>query len=120
MSHKKPTYKDQPQCTATSKQSGERCKQAAKLGGKVCHYHGGNAPQTVKANARRILEGLVGPALVTLQELMLDSEVPASVRYQALRDVLDRTGLKPVDKAEVLLLTDEAIAAEIARLKADQ
>lgn len=33
------------QCTATSKQSGERCKRAATAGRTVCYYHGGQTPQ---------------------------------------------------------------------------
>jgi hypothetical protein len=36
-------------CTATSKQTGKRCKQYAAKGAKVCRFHGGKAPQVKKA-----------------------------------------------------------------------
>jgi hypothetical protein len=39
-------------CTAKSKQSGERCKRAAIIGGTVCKIHGGGIP-AVKAAAER-------------------------------------------------------------------
>lgn len=42
-------------CTARSKHSGKRCNKFAILGGVVCRYHGGGAPQ-VKAAALRRLE----------------------------------------------------------------
>lgn len=42
-------------CSAKSKQSGNRCKQPAIPGGKVCRYHGGAAPQ-VKRKAEERLE----------------------------------------------------------------
>lgn len=35
------------QCTATSKTTGERCKQSAKLGSTKCHYHGGATPKGI-------------------------------------------------------------------------
>jgi len=43
------------QCTANSKQSGERCRRRAIPGGTVCKMHGGRAPQTVKAAERRVV-----------------------------------------------------------------
>ena len=108
------------QCTAKAKTTGERCTQPAKTGGKVCHYHGGKAPQVERANARRIIEALVGPALTRIGKLIEDGEVPSAVQLAAARDMLDRAGYKPVDKSEIMVLTDEAIAAEIARLKSEQ
>ena len=33
------------QCSAKSKQSGQRCKNTAVAGGKVCHIHGGKTPR---------------------------------------------------------------------------
>ena len=106
------------QCTAKSKRSGERCKRAAKPGGNVCHTHGGAAPQVEAANHRRILAELIGPALARLTRLIEDDAVPASVAYQAVRDVLDRGGFKPTEKHEVMF-TDDMIAAEIARLRSE-
>ena len=37
------------QCTAKSKQSGERCKNWASRGMKVCHIHGGKTPRGIAA-----------------------------------------------------------------------
>ena len=48
---------------------------------------------------RAFLSDLVSPALQTLREL-LDSEND-NVRLNAVRDILDRTGHKPIDKQEV-------------------
>lgn len=42
------------QCNGTSVQSGERCKKPAILGGTVCEFHGGSAPQVKAAAARRL------------------------------------------------------------------
>lgn len=47
---------DRPQCTATSKQSGERCKRRPIPGGTVCVMHGGKTPQVQAAAARRLEE----------------------------------------------------------------
>lgn len=46
---------DARRCTAKSKQSGERCKRAAIIGGTVCKIHGGAIP-AVKAAAQRNAE----------------------------------------------------------------
>ena len=43
-------------CTAISKQSGDRCKRAPVVGGNVCHYHGGAAPQVRAKADQRIIE----------------------------------------------------------------
>ena len=43
-------------CTATSKQSGERCGRAAIVGGSVCKIHGGGSPQVQAAANRRLVE----------------------------------------------------------------
>lgn len=48
---------DAPQCTATSKRSGERCKAAAMRGQRVCKLHGGKSPQALaKAEQRQALD----------------------------------------------------------------
>lgn len=44
------------QCTATSKQTGQRCRNKAIPGGTVCRFHGGNAPQVRAAALARITE----------------------------------------------------------------
>ena len=47
---------DSRQCRATSKRSGERCRRAAIVGGSVCKFHGGAAPQVVHAARRRVAQ----------------------------------------------------------------
>lgn len=44
---------DPKRCRATAKHTGEQCKRFPIPGGTVCRYHGGGAPQTLKAAARR-------------------------------------------------------------------
>lgn len=47
---------DARRCTARSKQSGQRCRRAAIVGGSVCHFHGGGAPQVRRVALRRVAE----------------------------------------------------------------
>ena len=83
-------------CTARSKQTAQRCKRPAILGGRVCYIHGGAAPQVRRA-ARERLAMLVDPAITRLGELIAQTDFP-STAYAAAKDVLDRTGFKPTDK----------------------
>jgi hypothetical protein len=77
-------------CTAHSKQSGQPCKRPAILGGMVCRFHGGAAPQVILAAEER-LKALRVPAVIRLEELMNQKEFP-SVAIAAVKDVLDRNG----------------------------
>jgi hypothetical protein len=43
---------DSRRCCGTSKQSGERCKRSAIVGGRVCKIHGGGSPAVVAAAKR--------------------------------------------------------------------
>ena len=71
----------------------------------MCVTHGGAAPQVKAKAAERIEEsrqrlyGLVDPAIDTLEELLAHEQ--GTVQYQAVRDVLDRSGFKPAEKLEV-------------------
>lgn len=78
--------------------------------------HGGSAPQVKEAARRRLLQ-LVFPAIAELTDL-LDAAPPA-VKLAAIRDVLDRAGLKPVSQLEVTHITEDALDREIARLEAE-
>jgi hypothetical protein len=49
-----PSPMERRQCTATSKQSRERCKRVAIAGGTVCVMHGGKSPVVAAAAARRL------------------------------------------------------------------
>ena len=60
----------------------------------VCRMHGGSSPQVKEKAHRVVLEELVGPALMTLRDLIEDDSTPAAVRLGAVRDILDRTGYK--------------------------
>ncbi len=110
--------KDGLTCTGTSKQTKERCGNPPIPGCKVCKFHGGAAPQVKAAGARRVLGALVGPALLQLRDIIEEEDTPPAVRLAAIRDVLDRTGYRPVQQLEVL--TIGVVEAEIARLEAEQ
>lgn len=113
-----PPRKDGVQCTAKSKTTGNQCKNAPIKGGTVCRIHGGGAPQVKAVAARRILEALVGPALVELRRLVRDPTVNDTVKLGAVRDILDRTGYKPPVQVEGYLTID-MVEQEIARLEAE-
>jgi hypothetical protein len=86
-------------CTATSKQSGNRCRRAPIPGGTVCVMHGGSAPQ-VKLKAQERLAAYQDKAIDRLFALVEQKEYP-STAFAAVRDVLDRTLGKPTEKVEM-------------------
>lgn len=98
------------QCRAKSKQSGKRCKQPPIPGGKVCHYHGGAAPQ-VKLKAEQRIALLVDPALDALSALVRDKWAPRT-RLGAARDVLDRAGYGATKRLEQRLDVGGGLAME--------
>lgn len=105
-------------CTAKSKSTQERCKNPPIPGGTVCRIHGGSAPQVRAAGARRVLEALVAPALLQYRDIIEDASTPPAVRLAAIRDLLDRTGYKPVEQIE--FISDDMLEREIARYEAEQ
>lgn len=105
-------------CIATSKSTGNRCGNPPVPGGTVCKIHGGSAPQVKAVAASRVLEALVGPALVEMRRLIEDATVADSVKIRAVIDILDRGGYKPIEK--VAHLTAEDVERHIARLEAEQ
>lgn len=86
------------QCTATSKQSGERCKRLPIPGGTVCVMHGG-ATSASKNAARRRLAALVDPAIDTLSQEMRDA-AKSNDRQAAANSILDRAGYGRVSKID--------------------
>ena len=97
----------QNRCTATSKTTGERCRQPAIRGGNVCRYHGGASPQ-VQRSARGRLAELVMPAIETLNNERRTAK-RSSDRQRAANSILDRAGITrghsaEVDAARALLL----------------
>ncbi len=81
------------------KKTGQRCKNLAISGATVCRRHGGAAPQ-VRAAARARLENAADLMARKLLGMALSADSD-SVKLAAIRDALDRAGLKP--PAEVVL-----------------
>ena len=75
------------------KKDGSQCKNAAILGSTVCRYHGG-ASKHVKAAARARLENAADRMAKELLGMAIDPDVSDSVKLAAIRDALDRSGLK--------------------------
>jgi hypothetical protein len=99
------------QCTATAKTTGERCTRHALIGGFVCGFHGGNAPQVQAARRERLL-AMADPAIAALQRALEPHGAPCEHcgRSEGDRDpnviraaqiVLDRCGFSPAMKLEV-------------------
>ena len=101
-------------CSARSKTSGGQCGQSALLGGTVCYWHGGKAPQVMATAEQRIRALAEGPALARMEHL-IDQADTDSVRLAAARDVLDRAGYGAVRKLDVTVIQTEAqrIAGEL-------
>lgn len=111
-----------PKCSARSKQTGAPCRQYAILGGTVCVYHGGKAPQT-EAKAKERLMALRDPAIDTLSYLMQQKATFPSTAMAAAKDVLDRTEGKATDKLDVTVtdtskLPDDELRARVAAIAA--
>lgn len=67
----------------------------------MCRMHGGAASQVRNAaEARLALEKLLDPAIVELRKLLKGGRIPSAVKRQAIDSILDRNGLKPVQKVE--------------------
>ena len=49
---------------------------------------------------------MVEPALELMWELLIDKKTPHATRFGIIKDILDRAGLKPLDKSEVSLNWD--------------
>lgn len=82
------------------KHNGERCQKPAINGATVCRTHGG-ATRHVRAAAKRKLDDA---ALLMAKELLKMAQsdtVSDAVKLAAIRDALDRAGLKPSTQVDV-------------------
>lgn len=87
------------QCTG-HKKNGQRCKNAAILGGTVCKFHGG-AAKHVRNAARARLANAADRLARELLKMATDDNVSDAVKLNAIRDALDRGGVGV--KAEIEL-----------------
>lgn len=94
--------KDGLTCTGTSKQTKERCGNPPIPGCTVCKFHGGAAPQVKAAGVRRMMEDLLGPAMVEIARIIQEPGVSDNVKATVIRDLLDRTGHKPATQVEMM------------------
>jgi hypothetical protein len=125
----RPLRNDGLRCTATSKQSGERCRRPPIAGGFVCQFHGG-ASKTVQDAARARLRAMVSPALAALLRAIDASDAgepdaaTSAVAVRAAQIVLDRTGYGPRSTValergadeDLASLSDDELANRAARL----
>lgn len=86
-------------CVATN-QLGERCRNWAVHGARVCKYHGGST-RHIKEKARIRLEMASNRLVGKLVEIAFDDTRPAAVQLDAIKDSLNRAGLTKPAQVEV-------------------
>lgn len=79
-------------CKAHRK-NGDQCKNSALIGSTVCRYHGG-AAKHVKAAARARIENATDRMAKELLGMAIDADIAPAVKLAAIKDALDRGGLK--------------------------
>ena len=94
--------KDGLVCTAKAKSTQEQCGNPPVVGTAVCRIHGGSAPQVKEAGVRRMMKDLLGPAMVEIGRIIREPDVADNVKFSAIKDLLDRTGYKPVTQIELI------------------
>lgn len=86
-------------CSAR-KTNGDPCNSPPMKGGRVCHKHGGSAPQ-VRRKAQERLLAASNDAAAKLIQLMQDKKVPYALQLRAAEAILDRAGIGPKLEIEV-------------------
>lgn len=95
-------------CAGTTSK-GVRCRRFAIAGSTVCRHHGG-ATRHVVAKARVRVENASNKLMGKLIEFAFDDTKPPDVQLRAMRDALDRAGLRA--PSEVVLSQGEPKAYE--------
>jgi hypothetical protein len=90
-------------CTAHRKND-EQCRNPAILGATVCRYHGGAAKQVVRAATVR-LQNAAEKMARELLGMATNPNVSDPVKLAAIRDALDRAGLKPITTVDLEVST---------------
>ncbi|OBJ61279.1 hypothetical protein [Mycobacterium sp. 1423905.2] len=90
---------------AAHKRNGEQCRKFAIHGSTVCRTHGG-ATRHIRNKARIRIENASDRLVSKLIEFAFDDTKPPDTQLRAIRDALDRSGLKP--PAEVVLSQAES------------
>ena len=86
-------------CTGTASTTGEQCKRWSLRGTNVCTKHGGQLPsvrehaEAVVESARMRLMGMADDAVDGLEDLIAIGTAP-QIRLAAIKEVLDRSGVK--------------------------
>lgn len=96
--HAKPEVR-QRRCKA-HRRSGDQCLKAANNGATVCRYHGGAARQ-VKMAARARLENAADRMAKELLGMATATDISDAVKLAAIKDALDRGGLKAPNEVVV-------------------
>ncbi|WP_131809762.1 hypothetical protein [Mycolicibacterium fortuitum] len=79
---------------------GQRCQRISIEGGFTCYTHGGAAPH-VKAAARARIENATDRMAKELLGMAIDPDMTPQVKLNAIKDALDRGGLKPTESVVV-------------------
>ena len=102
-------------CTATSRQSGERCKRAPTPGASVCYYHGGAAPQVRKAAARKLATQRAAAKLADWDYEPVDDPMGAMADYAGQARALVAVLASELADGKPTAATVEALGAALER-----
>ena len=105
-------------CAAKSSRTGEPCRKWAVYGATVCASHGVAKGTPGREAAKLRLLAAADPVAAALVKLALDRKQPPAARVSAMRDILDRAGLKPTEVVEHHQV-DIAEQAQVLRLRDD-